>query len=216
MSTQPTAIIPQARCAVKIRLAGSADLPFIDQLQKLHTHMVGFFPRKQMEGYLALGAVQIAVDEAGKALGYIVSRDQYSGRDDVGMIYQINVTASKHRHLIGAMLVKAAFEKAAYGCKLFSCWCAQDIAANWFWESLGFVPLAFRTGTRSKQRTHIFWQKRIREGDTSARRGGFRRRPRAGRFARIGWRFPFPRACIGATRCRWCFRSLPSRSPRPT
>jgi hypothetical protein len=27
------------------------------------------------------------------------------------------------------------------------------------------VPLAFRTGSRSKQRTHIFWQKRIREGD---------------------------------------------------
>jgi hypothetical protein len=44
-------------------------------------------------------------------------------------------------------------------------WCAQDIQANWFWESIGFIPLAFRTGSRAKQRTHIFWQRRIREGD---------------------------------------------------
>ena len=55
-----TAIIPQPRCSVKVRMAGSADLPFIDQLQKLHTHMVGFFPRKQMEGYLAKGSILIA------------------------------------------------------------------------------------------------------------------------------------------------------------
>ncbi len=61
------------------------------------------------------------------------------------------------------------FERAAYGCKLFCCWCAQDIRANYFWESLGFVPLAFRTGASGKKgtRTHIFWQRRIREGDST-------------------------------------------------
>ena len=30
---------------------------------------------------------------------------------------------------------------------------------------MGFIPLAFRTGASGK-RTHIFWQRRIREGDT--------------------------------------------------
>jgi hypothetical protein len=49
---------------------------------------------------------------------------------------------------------------------LYCCWCAQDIEANHFWESLGFVPLAFRAGSRGKKRIHIFWQKRIRAGDT--------------------------------------------------
>ncbi len=79
------------------------------------------------------------------------------------------------------MLIKAMFEKAAYGCKLFCAWCAQDLEANRFWESIGFVPLAFRTGApgscprkrgsrkdgaqSSTARIHIFWQKRIREGD---------------------------------------------------
>jgi hypothetical protein len=64
-------------------------------------------------------------------------------------------------------LVKAMFERAAWGSKLFCCWCAQDIEANYFWESLGFVPLAFRAGSRGKGRIHIFWQRRIREGDTT-------------------------------------------------
>jgi hypothetical protein len=86
-------------------------------------------------------------------------------RDDVGIVYQLNVLPLKQRHLIGATLIKAVFERAAYGCRLFCCWCAQDIQANWFWESIGFVPLAFRTGSRAKQRIHIFWQRRVREND---------------------------------------------------
>jgi hypothetical protein len=84
----------------------------------------------------------------------------------------MNVSPGAQRKLVGAMLLKAVFERAAYGCRLFCCWCAQDLDANYFWESLGFVPLAFRTGAsghgrRPQARTHIFWQRRIREGDTT-------------------------------------------------
>jgi len=50
---------------------------------------------------------------------------------------------------------------------MYCCWCAQDIAANKFWEAMGFVPLAFRTGSEKKSRVHIFWQKRIRQGDAT-------------------------------------------------
>jgi hypothetical protein len=32
---------------------------------------------------------------------------------------------------------------------------------------MGFVPLAFRTGSEKKSRVHIFWQRRIRAGDTT-------------------------------------------------
>jgi hypothetical protein len=39
--------------------------------------------------------------------------------------------------------------------------------ANYFWESVGFAPLAFRTGSREKQRVHIFWQRRTRQDDDS-------------------------------------------------
>ncbi len=32
---------------------------------------------------------------------------------------------------------------------------------------MGFVPLAFRAGSEKKSRVHNFWQKRIRQGDTT-------------------------------------------------
>src|SRR5262249_13786325 len=100
-------------------------------------------------------------------VGYCIGTDCYFKHDNMGIIYQLNVAPGKQRHLVGASLVKAMFDRAAYGCKLFCCWCAQDIEANRFWESLGFVPLAFRAGSSAKGRIHIFWQKRIREGDTT-------------------------------------------------
>lgn len=100
-------------------------------------------------------------------LGYVISQDQYFKRDDLGIVYQLNVVPGKQRSLIGATLIKTVFERAAFGCRLFCCWCAQDIEANRFWESLAFIPLAFRSGSRAKGRTHISWQRRIREGDVS-------------------------------------------------
>jgi hypothetical protein len=98
-------------------------------------------------------------------VGYLIGNDQYFKRDDVGIIYQINIAEGKRRSLVGAMLLKAQFDRSAYGCRLYCCWCAQDIEANRFWESMGFVPLAFRAGSRGKDRVHIFWQRRIRAGD---------------------------------------------------
>jgi hypothetical protein len=103
-------------------------------------------------------------------LGYCVYKDKYLKRDELGIVYQLNVAPGRQRGLIGAALVKAAFERCPYGVKLFCCWCAQDIEANYFWESIGFVPIAFRTGSRragskKEPRIHIYWQRRIREGD---------------------------------------------------
>ena len=162
-----SAIVPVPRVPIAIRPATMSDLPFIDRLQKMHSKMVGWMPTKQLEGKIGAGNVIVAVDEASQTVGYCIGQDQYFKRDDVGIIYQMNVVPDRQRSLIGAMLVKAMFERAAYGCRLFCCWCAQDIEANYFWESLGFVPLAFRAGSRDKGRVHIFWQRRIREGDES-------------------------------------------------
>src|SRR5687768_10904051 len=104
---------------------------------------------------------------ASSLLGYIISRDRYLKRDELGVIYQLCVAPEAQRSLVGASLVKAAFERAAYGCRLFCCWCAQDLAANRFWESMGFVPVAFRAGSTGKRRVHIFWQRRTSADDTT-------------------------------------------------
>lgn len=181
--------LPAPRCAITIRAARLDDLPCIDALQKIHARMVGWFPRKQIESYITRGDVLVAdggikapgdhgingadSDSAPRRLdasmpsplGYCIARDRYCGRDDVGIFYQLNVAPGSQRHLVGAALVQATIAKAAYGCRLYSCWCAQDISANRFWEACGFVPLAFRAGSRGKQRIHIFWQRRVRMDD---------------------------------------------------
>jgi hypothetical protein len=164
--------LPAPRVAVTVRPATMDDFAFIDALQGKHTKQVGWMPKAQLEGKLRLGHVIIAEDEQKQPVGFCIGNDQYFKRDDCGIIYQLCVVEGQRRGLIGAALVKAMFERAAWGCKLFCCWCAQDIEANRFWESLGFVPLAYRSGSRSKgkggkPRVHIFWQKRIRENDTT-------------------------------------------------
>ena len=153
---------------IATRVATMADLPFLDALQKQHSKALGFFPRAQMEGYLQNQWVLVAEDAATKQpLGYCASRDRYLKRDELGVVYQLCVAAGNQRKLIGASLLKAVFERSAYGCKLYCCWCAQDLAANHFWESLGFVPIAFRAGSAGKRRVHIFWQRRIVDGDAT-------------------------------------------------
>jgi GNAT superfamily N-acetyltransferase len=188
------ATLPVPDAPVTVRTATMEDLPAIDALQKRHSRQLGFFPRQQLEGYIRSGWVLVAEgqnsDEAtqrpsdeGKAddatipsslrasvapslLGYCASRDRYQKRDELGAVFQMCVSPEAQRRLVGATLLKAVFERASYGCRLFCCWCAQDLKpANRFWEAMGFVPLAFRAGSKAKDRVHIFWQKRIRTGD---------------------------------------------------
>ncbi len=209
--TTSTLLPVPARADLAIRAATMSDLPFIDSLQKKQSKQVGFFPTKAIEGKIALGQIivawaarpcsSVAKEDTGgppvvreERVGYLIGQDQYFKRDDVGVIYQINIVPEYRRSLVAAMLLKAQFERSAYGCKLYCCWCAQDIEANQFWESMGFVALAFRTGSARKgkrserptsnverstsntayclpptayssSRIHIFWQKRIRSGD---------------------------------------------------
>jgi hypothetical protein len=104
----------------------------------------------------------------------VISRDRYLKRDELGVIYQLCVAPGTQRKLVGASLIAEVFRRSAYGCKLYCCWCAQDIEANYFWESIGFVPIAFRAGGKLKKdpstglragRVHIFWQRRVHADD---------------------------------------------------
>ena len=179
-----TVIIPIPRLPLSVRDATMADVPFIDALQKRHAKSVGFMPGRQIEGKIGAGQVLVAwatspcssdeCQDTGRLpvpreerVGYVIGQDRYFKHDDVGIVYQLNVAPGRQRSFVGATLLKAMFDRAAYGCKLFCCWCAQDIEANRFWEAMGFVPLAFRAGSEKKSRVHIFWQKRIRAGDTT-------------------------------------------------
>ena len=181
-----SAILPIPQVDVSVREATTDDVPFIDQLQREHQKQVGFLARSWIENKINAGQVLVAEEVSGPLsvvrceganptdngrrttdtrLGYIISQDKYLKREELGLVVQLCVVKGVQRKLIGATLLKAAFERAAYGCRLFCLWCAQDIEANRLWEAMGFVPLAYRAGSERKARVHIFWQKRIRQGD---------------------------------------------------
>ncbi len=212
--SQAIALPPPRGGAINIRIAVLDDVKFIDALQKKHSNMVGFLHLPALEAKIKAGQVLIAEEaesprrhggteadlqsnapnhasssvspclRGSTSLGYCIFQDKYDKHDDCGIFYQVNIVPGKQRGLIGAALVKAQLERAAYGCKLACCWCAQDLEANYFWESLGFVPLAFRTGSRRVRgkdgqvgpRIHIFWQRRVRDerntGETPVPLGG--------------------------------------------
>jgi len=119
-------------------------------------------------------------------LGYAIGVDKYFKREDTGVIYQMNVAPGMQRGLIGATLLQAMFDRWPYGVRLCCCWCAQDLEANRFWEAMGFVALAFRSGSRKRSftavdgrkisggRVHIFWQKPVRLADADAARRNVR------------------------------------------
>ena len=166
VATSPLSL-PAPRVALAIRPAMLDDIAFMDELQSVHVKQVGWMPTQQLEAKVGLGQVVVAEAE-GSPVAYCISSDRYMKREDVGIVYQMNVAPGHQRGFIGAALLKYVFEHAAYGCRLFCCWCAQDLqGANRFWEAMGFVPLAFRAGSAKRSRVHIFWQRRVREGDVT-------------------------------------------------
>ena len=136
-------VVPRVPVAVRVGTAG--DVPFIDRLQKAQSREVGFLPTKALEGKVRLGQVLVA-EAGGRAAGYLIAADRYQKRDEVGYVTQVNVVPEHRRSLVAGAMLQAQFDRSAYGCRLYCCWCAQDLKANEFWEAMGFAAIAFRTG----------------------------------------------------------------------
>jgi N-acetylglutamate synthase-like GNAT family acetyltransferase len=168
VTSGPAVPLPEARVAISVRVAAEQDVPAIDALMKRHSKQLAFLTRETLIGKVKLGHALVAEAATGEFAGYLIGNDRYKHRDELGVIYQVCVVPEYRRMLVGAHLLKARFESSAYGCRLYCCWCAQDLVeSNRFYESMGFVPIAFRAGSEKRSRVHIFWQKRIRAGDTT-------------------------------------------------
>ncbi len=174
-SSESKLVVPSPKEELTFRSGNAVDFGFIDELQKRYNQNLGFMPTMWLEGKANAGHILIAQID-GKPVGYIIAQDKYMKREELGIVYQIAVKPGRQRGFIGAALLKAQFDRSAYGCRLYCCWCAQDIEANRFWESMGFVPLAYRNGaeknrrvgkSQSNARVHIFWEKKIRGNNDS-------------------------------------------------
>lgn len=203
--------MPLPDLPIHIRPATPDDMPAMDALQKPQHKELGFFPKATLLGKIEKGEVLIAEEarsekqeasqraEGGASgsatsallpapgsslLGYAIGADRYYRRDDIGVIFQLVVHPQWRRTQVAATLLKKMFDGWAYGCRLACCWCAQDLQANHFWESMGFVPLAYRgggararSGCTSSGRsgcTRGMWGWGRRRGGSPARRPGAR------------------------------------------
>ena len=224
--------VPSPKEPITVRLATLEDIPFVDALQKQYRKNLAFLPRKALEGKIAQQQVLVAegsrawglgssentvsnhqtLDPKPQSLGYLIGQDKYFKRDELGIIFHLAVEESKQRGFIGAALLRAQFDRSAYGCRLYCCWCAQDLAANYFYESMGFVPIAFRAGSEKRgknggARVHIFWQKRIRERDVTTP-WWFPSETKGGLLQADRLVFPIPPGVHWRDRCRLFCRSI--------
>jgi hypothetical protein len=99
--------------------------------------------------------------ENGQPAAYLLAKARYKGRDDVGIIYQACVQYDAQRRTIGTALVEHHLNRFPETTKLVGLWCAQDLDANLFWRAMNFRPIAYRAGSRAKQRLHIYWQRQL-------------------------------------------------------
>src|SRR5262245_25582982 len=88
--------LPAPRCAggaggtgdVHVRVATAADVPFLDQLQKMHSHMGGWMPKKQLRKYIDDGHVLIAEEGSPSLEG----RGQGGGCDDMSNSHDVRTS----------------------------------------------------------------------------------------------------------------------------
>lgn len=155
--------------AIYIRAAREDDLKFIDHLQKKFSFQVGFMPLVWLAGYLRNGPVLMAFENDQPA-GYLLGKAGYNRSPQDAIIYQAAIDYDAQRSHIGTELTEHFIDLLPDRITRISLWCAQDIDANLFWEALGFTALAYRQGSDSTQRFHIFWQRRRNLNDHHVRR----------------------------------------------
>ena len=159
---------------IRVRPGDLNDLRDVDSLQKRQSAELGFLQRKALEGKVENRELLVAETvpthcRPAKFAGYVIGSDTYFKREEVGVVYQMAVEPAFRRMNVAGVLLQALFDSWPWGTRLCCAWCAQDLAANRFWEAMGFVPLAYRAGggPRDAARVHIFWQKRVHVGDDS-------------------------------------------------
>ncbi|MEM1026965.1 MAG: hypothetical protein AAGJ38_02680 [Planctomycetota bacterium] len=179
VSGEPRLPLPLPRVDFDVRPGTLDDLPWVDAAQKAEREGLGFRFQSELEGHVRDRRLHIAEDAKGERVAYCIARDRYQSRDELGLIVQMYVVPEHRRSLVAANFLSRIWDTWPTGVKLCSCWCAQDLPANRFWESCGFRALAFRTGSRETRfsvydadgnptgktkghRIHIYWQKRIR------------------------------------------------------
>lgn len=128
-------------------------LRYVTDLARKHYEEIGFLPAPRLEEYRRSGQLWTA-DENGEPCGFLVWGNGWP----VLRVYQVCIQYDAQRRLHGAALIGKLINKAeAEGYDRISCWVADDIPANDFWQAMGFVKMAERAGGKKRGRKHNAW-----------------------------------------------------------
>ena len=141
---------------IEILSTSDSVAPFVEQAQlaaDTEKDALGFWPERAFKEAAYQGKLLVAVVRRGNAAVY-AGHLMHGGVFPQARIYQVYAAPHFRRNGIGRRLVEAIVRKAE-GMQFMSVLAqvADDLAANRFWESVGFETIRTKPGGYSKRRT---------------------------------------------------------------
>lgn len=141
------------------RLAAGADARFVLALQRKFSNELGFIPGEALRHRIKLRQVSIAL-ENGEPAGFILAAQELSQAKHIRPIFQAAICYDAQRRHHGLSLVgRLSQEARENGQSIIQCFCRQDIDANAFWRSAGFVQVALRDVNAVRGTPCVLWRK---------------------------------------------------------
>lgn len=138
-------------------------MQYVVALSRRHYEEIGFLPEPRLRSYHASGQLWIA-NENSDPCGFLVWGNGWP----VLRVYQVCIQYDAQRRFHGAQLIGRLINKAeSEGYTSISCWVADDIPANEFWNAMGFVKMRTRPGGKKRARVHngwVYWCSRPTQG----------------------------------------------------
>jgi hypothetical protein len=140
---------------VTIRPATPADLTYVDHLQRRNAEELAFYPLSVLEREMGPQRVVLA-EVNGEPAGYLYHGSLSS---PTLRIHQACIQYDLRGYLYGAALVRwLADVGTAAGSQEIALRCGSDIAANGFWQAMGFECIAVTQGGARRMRDINAWR----------------------------------------------------------
>lgn len=147
---------------LEIRYAVLSDLTYVDHLQKKNAEELAFYPKAVFEREVENQRILLALVNNQHA-GYLYHGAM--GLDKVNKIHQACIEYDLRGQWYGAGLVSQLESmNQVVGADGISLRCGSDIAANQFWQRMGFSCIDIKPGGVRRMRDINVWYKAIKAG----------------------------------------------------
>ena len=134
-------------------MTGSLTSLYVSDLMRKNYEAVGFIPKPRVEAYLQKNQVLFQT-ENDDPCGYLIFGNGWPTLKVYQCCIQYDARRLEHATNLVKRLITEAYDR---WCTSISLWCADDLEANSFWGSSGFVFQGQREGGRARGRKHNLW-----------------------------------------------------------